>query len=191
VDRSGDRWVIREARPGDAAALAGIDRRSWTATYPGIVPESVLQAWIEESPAKWRALLSELPPEAPQRLWVGERDGEVRGYATTSPSKSWWLEPPAGAGELTNLYLDPDAIGTGLGRALYEHAMRDLAARGFDPLLVWAFRDNPLARRFYDRMGLAVDIPDHDWVLGEVPCPIVRYRLDRPATSVLVRGRHG
>jgi ribosomal protein S18 acetylase RimI-like enzyme len=173
-----DPITIRAADPGDAAALAGIDRRSWTITYRDIVPDAVLREWIEESPTTWHSLLVELPPDGPRRVWVGERHHQVMGYATTSPAKSWWLEPPEGAGELTNLYLDPDAIGTGLGRLLYEHAMADLQTRGFDPLLVWAFRDNPLARRFYDRMGLTVDVPDHAWVLGDVPCPIVRYRLD-------------
>ena len=58
--------------------------------------------------------------------------------------------------------------------------MHDLFERGFDPLVVWAFRDNPKAQRFYPRMGLAIDVPDHDWVLGGVPCPIVRFRGDRP-----------
>ena len=170
---------VRRAVLTDADRLAGIDRLSWPTTYRDIVPEAVLGGWIEEAPAKWHKALSDVPPDAPQRIWVAERDGEVLGYATTSPAKSWWLPPPEGAGELTNLYLDPGAIGSGIGRLLYEHARADLQARGFDPLLVWAFRDNPLARRFYDRMGLTVDIADHDWVLGDVPCPIVRYRLDR------------
>ena len=38
----------------------------------------------------------------------------------------------------------------------------------------------PEAQRFYPRMGLTVDVPDHDWVLGGVPCPIVRFRRDGP-----------
>jgi hypothetical protein len=59
----------------------------------------------------------------------------------------------------------------------------DLRVRGFDPLVVWAFRDNPLARRFYPRMGLVIDVADHHWVLGGVPCPIVRFRRDWSATA--------
>lgn len=175
--------VIRLATEDDAEAMGGIAQRSWAATYRGIVPDPVLDEWIAEAPASWRTALAAIGPDSPARVWVGQRDANVLGYATTSPAKDTWLPPPDGAGELTNLYLDPDAIGTGLGRQLYEHAVTDLRERGFDPLVVWAFRDNPLARRFYPRMGLVIDVADHHWVLGGVPCPIVRFRRDWSATA--------
>jgi GNAT superfamily N-acetyltransferase len=174
---------IRLATAGDADALGRIAQRAWAATYPGIVPAPVLEEWLAEVPASWRRVLAEAAPDDPGRRWVAERDGAVIGYATTSPAKDEWLPPPSGAGELTNLYLDPDVIGSGVGRALYEHAVADLYARGFDPLVVWAFRDNQRARAFYPRMGLRIDVPDHHWVLGGVPCPIVRFRGDRPAEA--------
>jgi GNAT superfamily N-acetyltransferase len=174
--------VVRAAVVDDAEAMGGIAQRSWAATYPGIVPDPVLAEWIAEAPEAWRTALPAVTPDSPARIWVGEREGRVLGYATTSPAKDNWLPPPDGAGELTNLYLDPDAIGTGLGRQLFQHAVDDLRERGFDPLVVWAFRDNPLASRFYPKMGLVIDVADHHWVLGGVPCPIVRFRHDwRPA----------
>ncbi len=123
-------------------------------------------------------------PDSPWRPWAAERDGRIIGYATTSPGKDWWLPPPAGAGELTNLYLDPEAIGTGAGSALFDTAVADLRGRGFNPFVVWAFRANQRAVRFYERKGLAIDVPDHDWVLGDVRCPIVRLRVDWPATDL-------
>jgi GNAT superfamily N-acetyltransferase len=172
--------VVRAATAGDADALGAISRRAWRAAYPGIVPDDVLDEWVAEAPAGWHQAFAAHGPDSSWRPWVAERDGVILGYATTTPAKSEWREPPEGAGELTNLYLDPDAIGTGVGRALYEHAAADLRDRGFNPLVIWAFRDNPLARRFYDRMGLTVDVADHAWELGGVACPIVRYRLDWP-----------
>jgi ribosomal protein S18 acetylase RimI-like enzyme len=138
----------------------------------------VLDEWIATATAGWHTAFGEPAPESPSRIWVAERAGAVLGYATTAPGGDRWLPPPEGAGELTNLYLDPDVIGSGVGRLLYEHAVADLRARGFDPLVVWAFRDNERALAFYERMGLAIDVPDHHWILGDVPCPIVRLRLD-------------
>src|SRR5688572_20806482 len=175
--------AVRLASPADVEALGGVTGRAYAAAYQGIVPPAVLDEWLADAPAmwaRWRDALGERPPDHPSRAWVAERDGRILGYSTTSPAKSEYLPPPEGAGELTNLYLDPDVIGTGIGRLLYEHAVSDLFERGFDPLVVWAFRDNPKARRFYPRMGLEVDVPDHDWVLGGVPCPIVRFRGARP-----------
>ena len=175
--------TIRAATPADADALGALSGRAWRATYPGIVPDPVLDEWIEAAPGNWHRAFADRPPESQWRPWVAERGGEILGFATTTPAKSEWLPPPEGAGELTNLYLEPDAIGTGVGRMLYEHAVDDLRERGFNPLLVWAFRDNHRARRFYERMGLAVDVPEHDWMLGDVPCPITRFRLDWPSTG--------
>lgn len=171
--------MVRAALAADADALGSIARRAWEATYRGIVPDPVLDEWIAGVTENWRRVLAERPADSPSRAWVAERDGQILGYLTTSPAKDEWLPPPDGAGEVTNLYLDPDVIGTGVGRLLYEHGVGDLRARGFDPLVIWAFRDNARARGFYERMGLAVDA-ETEWVLGGVPCPIVRFRLDGP-----------
>lgn len=172
--------TIRPATADDAAALAGIGGRAWNLTYRGIVPDAALDEWIAGAEEGWRGALAAHGAGSPWRAWVADADGALLGYVTTSPAKDEWLPPPEGAGEVTNLYLEPDAIGTGVGRRLYEHAVADLRARGFNPLVIWAFRGNPRARRFYERMGLAVDAQS-DWVLGGVPCPIVRFRLDWPA----------
>jgi len=182
ADERHDRTTVRIAAPDDADALGGISGRAWDATYRGIVPGPVLEEWITGAAASWHEAFTTRAPDSPARAWVAERDGVLLGYATTSPAKDNWLPPPDGAGEVTNLYLEPAAIGTGLGRRLYEHAVSDLRERGFNPLVIWAFRDNHRARRFYERMGLAVDV-EHHWLLGDVPCPIVRFRVDWPVVE--------
>lgn len=169
--------AIRPARVDDAASLATVTARAYDAAYRGIVPEAVLDQWIAEARAFWDEGLQRLSAsDQSSRAWVAERGDRIMGYATTSAGKDWWLPPPEGAGELTNLYLDPDVIGSGVGGRLYRHAMADLRERGFDPLVVWAFRDNTRAIGFYEAMGLAIDVPEHTWELGGVPCPIVRFR---------------
>ncbi|MGZ8481290.1 MAG: N-acetyltransferase family protein, partial [Candidatus Limnocylindria bacterium] len=134
--------VVRLATAGDAEALGGISRRAWTATYPGIVPHAVLEEWTASAVDGWHQAFAQRGADSPWRPWVAARGDDVLGYATTTPAKDDWLPPPAGAGELTNLYLDPGVIGTGVGRLLFDHAIDDLRARGFNPLVVWAFRDN-------------------------------------------------
>ena len=168
---------IRPATADDAGVLAGIGGRACDVTYRGIVPDPVLDEWIAGAEQGWRAAFAAHGADSLWRAWVADAGGAVLGYLTTSPAKDEWLPPPDGAGEVTNLYLEPAAIGTGVGRRLYEHAVADLRERGFNPLVIWAFRDNLRARRFYERMGLSVDA-ETDWVLGGVPCPIVRFRLD-------------
>ena len=168
--------TVRAATAADADVIADVGIRSWESTYRGIVPDAALAEWMEENHRAWRDLFANRPPDGPGRVWVADLGGRVVGYATTTPGKDNWLPPPQGAGEITNLYLDPEVIGSGVGRLLYEHSVADLAARGFDPLVIWAFRDNHRAVDFYQRMGLTIDVPDHAWLLAGVPCPIVRFR---------------
>lgn len=172
--------LIRAGVPDDAEALAGVSGRSFAATYPGIVPDEVLAEWIETTRPMWLGAFEGAKTADPSwRVWVAERGGDIVGYVTTSAGKDWWLPPLEGSGEVTNLYLEPSVIGSGVGRALLGHAIDDLVQRGFDPLVVWAFRENHRALRFYERMGFTVDVSEHDWVLGGVPCPIVRFRRGR------------
>ena len=168
--------TVRPAFAADAEAMGRVAGRSWNATYRGMLPDAVLDEWIAGVTDGWKAAFAGAAPDTPWRPWVAERDGRVVGYATTTPAKDFFVPPPDGAGEVTNLYLDPDAIGTGTGRRLYTHAVDDLRDRGFDPLVIWAFRDNIRAVRFYERMGLVVDIHEQAWVLGGVACPVVRLR---------------
>jgi GNAT superfamily N-acetyltransferase len=175
--------TIRLAMADDVDGLARVSRLAFGATYPGIVPAAVLAEWIDNAAEPWQRAFEEMDRNDTWRPWVAVRDDVIVGYATTSSGKDWWLPPPDGAGELTNLYLDPAVIGSGVGSALYDHAVADVRARGFNPFVVWAFRDNHRARRFYEGKGLAIDVPDHDWILGDVPCPIVRFRIDWPAND--------
>ena len=178
ADGRGADVSVRAAAAHDAEAMGRVAARSWEVTYRGMLPDAVLDEWMSTVTDGWKAAFANAPADTPWRPWVAELDGAVVGYATTTPAKDLFLPPPDGAGEVTNLYLDPDVIGTGTGRRLYEHAVEDLRHRGFDPLVIWAFRDNLRAVRFYERMGLVVDVPEHTWLLGGVACPIVRLRTD-------------
>jgi GNAT superfamily N-acetyltransferase len=52
--------------------------------------------------------------------------------------------------ELEHLWVSPEQIGTGIGRALFEHAVRRAAALGAKTLSIEA---DPNAEGFYRRMG--------------------------------------
>lgn len=171
-----DDVVMRAPTSADADAGALLTGRAWEATYRGMIPDAVLDEWIAGTSDGWRALVGRAGDES-ERAWVAERRGSLLGFATTSPGKDQWLPSPPGSGELRNLYLDPNALGIGVGRLLYEHAIDDLRERGFSSLVVWAFRENHRARGFYERMGLTLDA-EHIWALGGVDCPIVRFSAD-------------
>jgi GNAT superfamily N-acetyltransferase len=71
---------------------------------------------------------------------------------------------------LSHLYVHPDAIGTGIGHALFEH-VKTLRPDGFD---FWVFQQNDRARRFYEAHG-AVPVEFTDGSGNEEKTPDVRY----------------
>lgn len=173
---------IRLARVEDADRLAQVQVASYIDAYTGIMPDTVIARLRPERFAeRWREQLAAADPDGDEHAWVAELDGTIAGYIITQPASDQFRVPPAGAGEVESLYVDPPWIGRGVGRKLLGHGVRDLRARGFAPLVLWAFEANDRARRFYERAGWTLDVTGEHWVLDEVPVPIVRYRLDEPA----------
>jgi GNAT superfamily N-acetyltransferase len=82
-----------------------------------------------------------------QEVWVWEEDDSILGFAAL------------GNATLEYLYVEPDAIGHGIGGALYEHAL----ARRPGGFTFCVFEENERARRFYEHRGArAVRFTDGD-----------------------------
>ncbi|HET8529203.1 MAG TPA: GNAT family N-acetyltransferase [Gaiellaceae bacterium] len=77
---------------------------------------------------------------------------------------------------LSHLYVHPDALGTGVGRALFEH-VKTIRPHGFE---LWVFQQNGRARRFYEAHG-AVAVELTDGAGNEERTPDVRYEWRPPA----------
>ncbi|MET9633823.1 GNAT family N-acetyltransferase [Lentzea sp. NPDC006480] len=79
---------------------------------------------------------------ARRHIVVAEEHGAVTGFYSVDGS------PPVG--ELGNLWVRPDTIGTGLGRVLWEDALATARELGHEQLDIDA---EPFAEGFYLRMG--------------------------------------
>ena len=169
--------TVRLARPEDAAAIADAHVRGWLTAYRGLVPDTVLDGLsVERRTDHWRETIAGQAPDSVGRTWVVEDGGEVKGFAATGLVR----DPPAdltAAGEVFAIYLVPEARGQGLGRAIFSHAVEDLRDRGFEPIVVWVFEANPIARRFYEAAGFQPDGARQPVDFGEVALQEIRYRL--------------
>ena len=178
--------TVRLARPDDAEAIADAHVRGWRAAYRGLVPDSILDGlsverrttfWHDTIAAETEAQAANGHAAAPSgRTWVVEEAGHVRGFAATGPIRDQ-PEGLAAAGEILAIYLVPEARGRGLGRALFTRVVDDLRDRGFDPIVVWVFEANAVARRFYEAAGFEADGARQPIDLGETSLPEIRYRL--------------
>jgi GNAT superfamily N-acetyltransferase len=123
---------IVRAKPEDAAALTEIAhaaKRHWG--YP--------ERWIES----WRDILT-MRPEfiAANVTYSAMEDGRAIGfYLLTTESDGLHLD---------HLWIIPHAMGRGIGRALFEHAVEQTRKLGHRTLRIEA---DPNAEGFYTRMG--------------------------------------
>jgi GNAT superfamily N-acetyltransferase len=124
--------AIRRARPEEAAALRTLAHRSkahWP--YSGdflAAVEPLLQLDASDVLA--------------HEVWVLELRGAVAGWHRVTLHDQ--------RAELEDLWLEPALIGTGLGRMLFEHAVKVAAAHGARRL---EWDAEPYAEGFYRAMG--------------------------------------
>ena len=128
---SGEVEIVR-AGPDDADTLTGIAfaaKSYWG--YP--------ERWIEH----WQEALT-ITPEfiSVNEVYAAVFEEEMGGfYALVGRGREI---------ELEHLWVSPEHIGTGIGRALFDHAVRRTAALGVKILSIEA---DPNAEGFYRRMG--------------------------------------
>ena len=147
---------IRRATPAEANALTAIAheaKRHWG--YP--------EKWIEQ----WRADLT-ITPEfiANNEVYVAVVNGMIAGCSA--------LVLTGSLAELEHMWIDPQQMGSGIGRALFEHVSQRARQLGFSELELSA---DPNAEGFYERMG-AQRIGEIQANMDGQPRVLPRMRID-------------
>lgn len=143
---------IRRAERAELARIAEIHVDSWRAAYRGLIPDARLDSLsVETCLVAWEKWFSQ--PEA--ELWVARREGRIEGFGRLQPATDDDL--PTHYGELTHLYLDPAAYGTGIGAPLFERVLESAIAHPYLGVALWVLEENARARSFYEGMGLVAD----------------------------------
>ncbi|MFD5591314.1 GNAT family N-acetyltransferase [Streptomyces griseorubiginosus] len=141
--------VIRRATADDASATADVYLRSFAAALPTIVRP--------RSDDEVRAYIRDVVVPA-RETWVADAEGRVVGLMVLAE------------GLLSQLYLDPDWRGRGIGDRFVALA-KERSAQG---LSLWTFQVNKPAHRFYERHGF-VEAERTDGSGNEEGEPDVRY----------------
>jgi GNAT superfamily N-acetyltransferase len=124
--------ILRSAQPEEAVTLTALVLRS--KAHWGYGPE--MMATFIDALTLRPAQLAEGP------AWVADIDGRPAGFASIGVEGS--------EARLEMLFVDPWAIGRGVGRLLWNHALAEARSRGAARLVVDA---DPSAASFYERMG--------------------------------------
>ena len=164
--------ALRDARPSDARAMAELNVAAWRAFFVGLVPQALIDG--QQAEPRVRYWEEHLPSVPPARTWVAQRGGRVIGFTQVGPSR----DPDAPeAAELYGMYVLPEVVGTGVGRALMEAALEYCRAGPWREAILWTLPGDHRAARFYRSWGWepeGVAKTGHS-PLGDIDS--VRYRL--------------
>lgn len=157
--------TLRAATPADIPAISRLAIDSFIAKFGELYTPQDLAAFLAES-LEEPAIAAELAN--PARLYrLAEAGGRLVGYCKLGLTCGF-PEHARGATamELKQLYTAPDATGMGIGKALMDWAMAELAARGADEVQLSVYAENHGAHRFYARYGFA-KVADITFRVGE------------------------
>jgi GNAT superfamily N-acetyltransferase len=153
-------------RPAVAADVPGIVEaylRSWRAAYAGSLAPDRLdrEAAARRDRHPWASCIA--APGVTVRVGI-DAAGRVLGVVQADRSV-----PERDRAELTMLYVDPDAWGTGLAAELLAAGVGWLAEQGCDHAWLRVVEDHRRARRFYEREGW-----HHEPSVAPVPTALAR-----------------
>ncbi|MHA5052904.1 GNAT family N-acetyltransferase [Streptomyces sp. SD15] len=166
-----DRTRIREMTLADCDRVAEIRIRGWQTAYQGLIPQPYLDALSVEQDAARRRML--FTPRGAVVNLVAERAGEVVGWACHGPYRDG--EVHTEDAELYAIYVHPDRVGDGVGRALLRESVGRCGDAGHERMLLWVLRENAGARRFYEQAGFGPDGAEEPFAVDGVAVPEVRY----------------
>lgn len=132
--------IIRPATEPDRANLRGPALRSWLDAYVGLLP----QKEIDGAPAMLERAFDKRIAE----MRVALLDGVIAGFYSLGARHD-----PKEAGYLWHLYVDPLCQRSGVGRALNDAALAEIASRGQGRAWLDVVAGNEKAIAFYVAMG--------------------------------------
>lgn len=149
----GEGFITRPATKEDASLLARIHVDAWQAAYRHIVPDSFLERFTYEKRTKAFYEALENQREETYVVQLGE---QAVGILTIGSNRDDDLDKTL-VGEIWGIYLDPAYWRKSIGTRIVREAEAKLLARRYKELVLWVFRDNWNARKFYQKMGYLPD----------------------------------
>jgi len=153
------RVEIRPFQPPDLDELQQIRALAFETvfrSFRGILGPAIADVALSAAETEQAGLLADLcKPDAPQKVFVAELNGELIGFVSLS------LDENQKVGEIGLNAVRPDCSGQGVGTQLYEFALNEMKAAGMKVATVGTGGDpsHAPARRAYEKAGFGPSIP--------------------------------
>lgn len=114
------------------------------------------------------------------QVFVPVIEERVVGFGFVGPERGDGPGSNTRRGEVYAFYVHPTAWGSGAAAATMSRCTEFLRDHGFDEAVLWVLRDNPRARRFYEKVGWSTTGEETAWdgpqTAGKLPEPVVEVR---------------
>jgi RimJ/RimL family protein N-acetyltransferase len=163
--------TIRKATDTDAHDLANILCASWQAAYKDILsPEDLDRNTNKEART---TMFERIVSSDHGNSYIAFCDGFPCGHFHFGDTRDNDLPEYA---EIVAIYLTKPYWGTCVGQRMMDFAIAEIKRLGYSKVMLWVFKDNSRARRFYEKNGFVADGTVKD--SGFSSADEVRYRLD-------------
>lgn len=160
--------TIRPLTETDSALeLSLVYEESWKYAYKGIIP----QDYLDSIP---RGRWADTAHQAGRHTLVAAEGERIVGTSCCCRSR---LPDMNDWGEIISIYLLPEYMGRGYGRALLTAAVDTLREQGFADVFLWVLEENSRARGFYEKMGFNPSGRYLDDNIGGKPLREIQYCL--------------
>jgi ribosomal protein S18 acetylase RimI-like enzyme len=140
------------ASDADVLPMAKVHILSWRETYPGMLPDRMLEHMSVAAEAiRWQRMLDH--PRAGGIAFVAEQYGAIVGYGSCGEQRTSLLHGRGFTGEVGELYVLRSAQRQGAGSGLMRAMADALLERRHRAMSLWVLEQNQAARRFYEGLG--------------------------------------
>ena len=137
-------YKIREMLIEDTKQVQDVAKKSWNATYEGIIPDNIQENFLKgaynDEMMKKRLIHS--------LMLVAEVENKIVGFANFSPVNE------KGEVELSAIYFYPEYQGYGIGSALLDKGVSNL--ENLKEIYINVEKDNTIGTNFYKAKGFKI-----------------------------------
>lgn len=169
-----DDYEIRKNRLEDQRQMAAIKIDGWRTAYDKIVSSKYLNELdLDKQTERYIASFDEYK----DLVLVAVKEDEVLGYSCFK------YENEKYDAELVSLYIKPGFTNQGIGTRLFKETTKLLYENNRLNMIVWCFKDNKNARKFYEDLG-GVVVEEKVVTIGNKTYEEVGYYYDTEAMNI-------
>ncbi|OFS61843.1 GNAT family N-acetyltransferase [Nosocomiicoccus sp. HMSC09A07] len=135
--------IIRKMLEADIPDVQYVAKKSWNATYQGIIPEDVQNSFLKVAYSD-----EMLKKRLDQIIFVAEHDEKIIGFINFKET-----EQP-NTYDLSAIYILPDYQGKRIGSRLIAHSIEPI--KNFEKIFLEVEKDNINAVNFYKKLGFKI-----------------------------------